>query len=196
MHIKRFVFKGSDQMAACTRCGFQQIGTQAYCERCGLFLPALAMYEPTAPDSDVVPLPQLPTRPVRKQIVLERTLTARMVAVRFMRECFAFLGLLIATFGLYGSIYDIVGPQIAFCLGILLLVGGTIYMTMRLFVSKSLPRLHSSQRVIGWAIATAMGFVLFLLVPEVPQTTKILMDLGFGTLFFFYGLTLTFLAVC
>ncbi len=196
MHIKRFVFKGSDQMAACTRCGFRQIGTQAYCERCGLFLPALAIYEPSAPDSEIVsPSPQLPARPVRKQVVLESVLTARMVAVRVMRECCAFLGLLLAAFGLYGSIYDLVGPAIAFGLSILLLVGGTAYMTMRLFVYKSHPRLQGSQRMVGWAIATAIGFLLFLVVPEVPQTTKLLMDLGFGALFFFYGLTLAFLAI-
>lgn len=192
MHIKKFIFKGSDSMAACTRCGFQQIGTQAYCEHCGLFLPALAMYEPVSPD-DVIPAPQV--QAVRKQIATEDVLTARMIAVRCIRECLAFLGLLLAAIGLYGSVYNIVGVQVAFCLGILFLVGGTIFMTVLLFVQKLPPHLQRWQRVVGWAVATAVGFMLFLMVPEVPQTTKLLMDLGFGTLFFCYGLTLAFLAI-
>jgi len=179
-------------MVACTRCGFEQIGTQAYCEHCGMFLPALAIYNPTPSEGTPV-IPKVVSEP--QQIAIVGRLTPTMIVERSVREFLACIGLLIAAFGLYGSIYGLTGSGFALFLGLTLFFGGTVFITILLFVQKSLPHLQRWQRTVGWVVATAVGCVVFLMLPEVPETTRLIMDLGFGMMFFLYGLTLAVLAI-
>jgi len=157
-----------------------------------MFLPALAIYNPTPSEGTPV-IPKVVSEP--QQIAIVGRLTPTMIVERSVREFLACIGLLIAAFGLYGSIYGLTGSGFALFLGLTLFFGGTVFITILLFVQKSLPHLQRWQRTVGWVVATAVGCVVFLMLPEVPETTRLIMDLGFGMMFFLYGLTLAVLAI-
>ncbi|GAC1652155.1 MAG: hypothetical protein NVS4B12_23420 [Ktedonobacteraceae bacterium] len=178
-------------MAACTRCGFQQSGTQAYCEHCGMFLPALAIYNPAQPEyavtSQIVPRP--------KPSILERGLTATMILDKCVREGIAIFGLLIASFGVFGALDDLPGSTSALLLGLALLVGGILFVNIRFFVQKLLPRLLWWQILVGGLSATMIGFITIMVVSATTQEHTVMRNLGFGITLFLYGLAITALAV-
>lgn len=178
-------------MAACTRCGFQQNGTQAYCERCGMFLPALAVYNPAQPEYAVTP--QMVPRP--KPRILEGGLTATMILNRCLRGVVVLFGLLIAAFGMFGALDNLLGSAWAFLLGLAVLVGGVIYVSILFFVQKLLPRLLWWQILVGGLSATVLGFLLIVVADATTQAHTVAQDLGLGTPIFLYGLVIVALAV-
>lgn len=185
-------------MAACTRCGFQQNGTQAYCERCGMFLPTLAIYNPAQPEYVVpsqVASPQIVPLPRSKQRFLEGDLTTAQVLNRCMREVIAIFGLLIASFGVFGTFNNVLGAGWALLLGLAVLIGGIIYVSILFFVQKLLPILRWSQILISGILATVVGFIMILVVTSVVQAHVLGRDLGLGTTLFLYGLVLAAIVV-
>ena len=183
-------------MAACTRCGFQQNGTQTYCERCGMFLPSLALYNPAQPEYMVTPqvlVPQVISRP--RQRFFEGNLTTTMILNRCIREGIAIIGLLIAAFGVFGAFDNPLGGGWALLLGLVVLVGGIVFVSILFFVQKLLPHLRWSQILISAILATVAWVIMMLVVSAIVQTNVIGRDLGFGTTLFLYGLVLTALVI-
>ncbi len=178
-------------MVACTRCGFQQNGMQAYCEHCGMFLPTLAVYNPMQPQYIVAP--QIAPRP--KQRFLEGNLTTTMMLNRCMREVIAIFGLLIAAFGLFGALSNLVGLVWALLLGLALLVGGIVFVSILFFVRKLLPHLRWWQILVGGVCATVLGFIMVIIASATTHAHTIAQDLGLGTSIFVYGLVIATLAV-
>lgn len=172
-------------MAACTRCGFQQNGTQIHCERCGMFLPALAVYNPGQTEYRVTH--QIVSHP-NQRFLSESSLTTRMILSRCIRVGIAIIGLFIAGFGTFGFFHDIIGGYWALLLGIILLIGGTIAVSFLFFRQKLLPRLRWYQIVLGVIGATAVCFILMIVVSGLAQNNTLGKDFGYGTTIFFYGL--------
>ncbi len=178
-------------MVACTRCGFQQNGMQAYCERCGMFLPTLAVYNPVQPEYIIAS--QITPRP--KQRFLEGNLTTAMMLNRCMREVIAIFGLLIAAFGLFGALNNLLGITWAFLLGLALLVGGIFFVSILFFVRKLLPHLRCWQILVGGVSATVLGFIMVIIASATTHAHTIAQNLALGTSIFVYGLVIATLAV-
>ncbi len=181
-------------MAACTRCGFQQNGTQIYCERCGMFMPALAIYNPGQTEYSVPP--QVVTPPLIKQRFLgEGDLTPQMVLNRCIREGIAIIGLFVAAFGLFGFFQNIVGAGWALLLGFILLIGGVIAISLLFFIRKLLPRLRWPHIVVGGIGATIVCFVIIITLSGIVQNSTLGKDFGYGITLFLYGLVIVVLAI-
>jgi len=172
-------------MTACTRCGFQQNGVQAYCERCGMFLPALSVYNPAQPEYKVPP--QIASRS-NQRFLSEGDLTTQMVLNRCIREGIAILGLFIAGFGIFGFFQDSIGGNLALLLGFLVLIGGIIVVSLLFFVQKLLPRLRWLQILLGGIGATMACFIMLIVVEGIVHNNTLGRDFGYGTTIFFYGL--------
>ena len=179
-------------MAACTRCGFQQNGTQAYCERCGMFLPTLAVYNPGQPEYRAAP--QIVLRP-KKRFLAEGNLTVQMVLNRCIREGIAIVGLFISAFGLFGFFQDVIGAGWALLLGFLVLIGGVVAVSSLFFVQQHLPRLRWPWIVVGGIGATVTCFIIMLLVSAIVHNNILGKDFGYGTTIFLYGLGLVALVL-
>ncbi|GAC1565147.1 MAG: hypothetical protein NVS2B2_34740 [Ktedonobacteraceae bacterium] len=179
-------------MAACTRCGFEQSGTQVYCKRCGMFLPALAVYSPVQPEYRVVP--QIVPRP-NQRFLSKGNLTAQMVLNRCIREAIAIVGLFIAGFGIFGFFHDLLGSGWALLFGVLLLLGGIIGVSFLFFVQKLLPRLRWPQIVLGGIGATGTCFIIIIVVSAIIHNNTLGKDVGYGATIFFYGLVLATLVI-
>ena len=173
-------------MAACTRCGFKQNGTQVYCERCGMFLPTLAIYNPGQPEYKVSS--QIATQRPDQRFLSEGDLTPQMVLNRCIRVGIAIVGLLIAGFGTFGFFNDIISSGWALLLGFLILLGGTIAVNVLFFVEKLLPRLRWSQIVLGVVGVTIVCFILVIVVSAIVHNNTLGKDFGYGITIFFYGL--------
>ena len=172
-------------MAACTRCGFQQDSTRAYCGRCGMFLPTLAIYNPVQAEYKVAPQ----EIPASKQRVLSKNaLSGRMFFDRCIRESVAIVGLFIAGFGIFGFFHDILGSNWALLLGFLVLLGGSITVSLLFFAQKHLPRLRWPQIVLGAIVATLACFVTILILSAIVHGRRLGIDVGYGTTIFVYGL--------
>lgn len=180
-------------MAACTRCGFEQNGTQTYCEQCGMFLPTLAIYNPGQPEYKVSP--QLVVQRPDQRFLLEGDLTAQMVLNRCIREGIAIFGLLIASFGTFGFFNDLVGSGWALLLGFLVLLGGTIAVSVLFFVEKLLPRLRWLHIIVGVVGVTIACFIMVIIVSATAHNNTLGKDFGYGTTIFFYGLSIVALVI-
>jgi hypothetical protein len=178
-------------MAACIRCGFQQNGTQTYCEHCGMFLPTLAIYNPPQPEYTVTSR----VLPYQKQKIVAVRRTSSKIIDRCVGAIIAFFGLCIASFGLFGGLDSIIGANIALLLGLFLLIGGIIFVTIRLIVQKPLPRILLWQRIVGVLSVTVSGFIVMLLVSGTLQTHKGAMNISFGATLFLYGLIIAVIAL-
>ncbi len=179
-------------MTACTRCGFEQDGTQVHCKRCGMFLPALAIYNPGQPEYAIPP--QIIVRP-NQRFLSEADLTPQMVLNRCIREGIAIVGLFIAGFGLFGSFQNLVGAGWALLLGLVILVGGIITISLLFFVRKRLPRLRWPQIVVGGIGATIACFIIIITLSGIVQNSTLGRDFGYGTTIFLYGLGIVALVV-
>ncbi len=179
------------RMAACTRCGFEQNGTQVYCEHCGMFLPTLAVYNPAQPEYTVTPR----VIPYQKQKIVEATPTSSKIIDRCIGAIIAFIGLCIASFGLFGSLDTIIGANIALLLGLFLLLGGILYVTILLFVQRPLPHLLLWQRIVSVLSVTVSCFIVMLIVSGTLQAHKIAMNISFGATLFLYGLIIVVIAL-
>ena len=173
-------------MAACTRCGFEQDGTQLYCERCGMFLPALAIYNPG--QSEYAISPQIIVRP-NQRFLSEADLTPQMVLNRCIREGIAIVGLFI------GFFQNIIGAGWALFLGLLVLVGGIITISLLFFVRKRLPRLRWPRIVVGGIGASIACFIIIITLSGIVQNSTLSRDFGYGTTIFLYGLGMVALVV-
>ncbi len=178
-------------MAACTRCGFEQDGTQVHCEHCGMFLPALAIYNPG--QSEYAISPQIIARP--NQRFFEGNLTPQMVLNRCIREGIAIVGLFIAGFGLFGSFQSLVGAGWALFLGLIVLAGGIITISLLFFVRKRLPHLRWPQIVVGGIGATIACFIIIITLSGIVQNSTLGRDFGYGTIIFLYGLSIVALEI-
>ncbi|GAC1390149.1 MAG: hypothetical protein NVS4B11_19680 [Ktedonobacteraceae bacterium] len=178
-------------MAACTRCGFQQNGTQAYCERCGMFLPALAIYNPGQPEYTVIPQ----VMPYQKPKIVEGRLTTAMIIDRCVGAVVSLFGFFMAAFGLFGGLYILTGSGFALLLGLVLFIAGIIFVSIFLFVQKPLPHFLWWQRIVGGLGATMIGFIMILVVSMMLQTHKAALNACFGAAFFLYGLILVAIAL-
>ena len=172
-------------MVACTRCGFEQVGTQIYCERCGMFLPTLAIYNPGQPEYKVPP--QIMAHPHQK-FLLKGDLTVQMMLNRCIREGIAIVGLFIAGFGLFGFFQNVIGAGWALFLGLIVLIGGIITISLLFFVRKRLPRLRWPKIVVGGMGATIACFVIIITLSGIVQNSTLGRDFGYGTTIFLYGL--------
>ncbi len=180
-------------MAACTRCGFQLNGTQTHCEHCGMFLPALAVYNPAQPEYDVPP--QAISYQEPKFVAAPPPPPTTSSLIRGVQTFFAFIGLCIAAFGAFSSLSEHIDVGIAFLLGLAILVGGLIYACLLLFVKKMPPHLRQWQRLVGWVVASFVCVVMLFATAILFQASKPAMGVSFGTTFFLYGLVLATLAV-
>lgn len=178
-------------MAACTRCGFQQDSTRAYCERCGLFLPTLAIYNPGQPAYKVAP--QVVSRS-KQRFLAENALSARLFFDRCLRESIAIVGLFIASFGMFGFFHDIIGSSWALLLGFLVLLGGSIAVSLLFFVQKHLPRLRWPHIILIGITATFACLVIILILSGIIHSRRLGIDVGYGTTIFVYGLGIAALA--
>ncbi len=172
-------------MAACTRCGFQQDSTRAYCGRCGMFLPTLAIYNPGQSEYKVAP--QEVARP-KPSFLSENTLSTRIFFDRCIRESIAIAGLCIAGFGIFGFFHDIVGSNWALLFGFLALLGGIIAVSLLFFVQKHLPRLRWPHIILGGVTATFACLVIILILSAIVHDRRLGIDIGYGTIIFVYGL--------
>ena len=180
-------------MAACTRCGFQQDGTQIYCKHCGMFMPTLAVYNPgqteyRVPSQVVVPR-------LKQRFFAGDDLTPPMVLNRCIREGIAIIGLFIAAFGLFGFFQNILGAGWTLLLGFILLVGGIIVVSHLFFVRKLLPHLRWPHIVVGGIGATIACFVIIITLSGIVQNSTLGKDFGYGATIFLYGLSLIALVV-
>ncbi len=180
-------------MAACTRCGFEQNGTQTYCEHCGMFLPTLAIYNPGQPEYKVSS--QIVVQRSDQRFLSEDNLTTQMVLNRCIREAIAIVGLLIASFGAFGFFNNLIGGGWALLLGFLVLLGGTIAVSVLFFVEKLLPRLRWSQIAGGGIGATIICFLIIVILSGIVQNSTLGKDLGYGATIFLYGLSIVALVV-
>lgn len=161
-----------------------------------MFLPALAVYNPTQPEYMVTPqIAPLQIVPLRKQRVLEGNLTIAMILNKCIREGIAIIGLFIAAFGLFGTFEHILNPGIALLLGLILLLGGITFVSIYLFAQKKFPRLRWSQILISGTLTTVAWVIMMLIVSAIVQSNVIGRDLGYGTIIFLYGLVLAALVV-
>ena len=183
-------------MAACTRCGFQQNGTQTYCERCGMFLPALAVYNPNQPEYTIAPQ-VTPSQfvPQQQQRFLESNQPTLSILSKCIREGIAIIGLLIAAFGLLGTFEHILNPGIILVLQMMFLLGSTTSVSVYLFVKKISARLHWLQILVSAILATVALVITLVVISAIVQTNVIGRDLGYGTTLFLYGLVLVALVV-
>ncbi len=180
-------------MAACTRCGFEQNGTQIHCERCGMFLPTLAIYNPGQPEYKVSS--QIVVQRSDQRFMAEGDLTTHMVLNWCIREGIAIVGLLIASFGTFGFFNDLIGSGWALLLGFLVLLGGTIAVSVLFFVEKLLPRLRWSQIVVRGIGATIICFLIIVTLSGIVQNSTLGKDFGYGATIFLYGLGIVGLVV-
>ena len=180
-------------MVACTRCGFQQDDTHVYCERCGMFLPSLAVYTPGQSEYRVPP--QIVVPHPKQRFSLEDELTTRVVIDRCIRIGIAIVGLLIAGFGLFGFFQHIMNIGLIFFLWFVLLIGGITALSVLFFVQKRVPRLRWLHILLGAIGATVVGVILILIVSGAAQNNPLSLDLGFGSTIFFYGLAYVTLVV-
>ena len=181
-------------MAACTRCGFEQNGTTIYCERCGLFLPTLAIYNPGQPENKVPP--QIVASHPNQKFLFESGLTTQMVLNRSIREGIAVVGLFIAGFGMFGLFNHLLGAAWALLLGLLIVVGGIIAISILFFVQKHLPHLRWSQIVVGVIGATIICFIVIVALSGIVQNSTLGKDFGYGATIFLYGLSIVALVMC
>lgn len=178
-------------MTPCTRCGFQQNGTQTHCARCGMFLPTLAIYNPLQSEYPVV----AQAVPFQQENIVAGPLPATMLAYKLLQTFFAFVGLSISAFGIFASTSNLIDIGLAFLLGVTVLVGGLIFVGIFLFIKMQPPCLQRWQRVVGWLIASAVCVVVMFAVALLFQAFKPAMTFGLGTTIFLYGLTLAALAI-
>ena len=180
-------------MTACTRCGFQQDGTQVYCEHCGMFMPALAIYNPGQTEYRVPPQTVVPR--LKQRFLVGGDFTSQMVLNRSIREGIAIIGLFIAAFGLFGFFQNIVGAGWALLLGFIVVVGGIIAISLLFFIRKLLPRLRWPHIVVGGIGATIACFIIIVTLSGIVQNSTLGKDFGYGTTIFIYGLSLIALVV-
>ncbi len=180
-------------MAACTRCGFEQNGTQIYCERCGMFLPTLAIYNPGQMEYKVPP--QITISRPKQRFLLKGDLSPQMILNRCIREGIAIVGLFIMGFGLFGFFQNVIGAGWALLVGLIVLVGGIAAVSHLFFVKKLLPRLRWPHIVVGEISATIACFIIIITLSGIIQASTLGRDFGYGTPIFLYGLGIVALVI-
>ena len=180
-------------MAACTRCGIEQNGTQAYCERCGMFLPTFAIYTPGQSEYSITP--EIASRQKQEFLYQSKVVTTVTLLSRSMREGIAILGLFIAGFGLFGFFHDLLNGYWGLLFGFLLIIVGIIFVSFIIFGQNFFPHLRWLPILLGLIGATAVSFVMMILVAGLSQQNTLGMDFGYGSTLFFYGLGVVALVI-
>ena len=172
-------------MAACTRCGFEQNGTQTYCKHCGMFLPTFAVYNPGQPEYPVAP--EIASRQNQQFFAYAPSKTTPLLS-RVIREVIALVGLMVAGFGLFGFFLDLLNGYWGLLFWFLLLLIGAIFVSVSIFGPNFAPRLRWLPIFLGALGATAMCVVLIIIVSAIVNQNVLGRDFGYGSTIFFYGL--------